>query len=474
MSIKNFPSHTVRIARYQLLSALRDDWEFLEFIRANIKQAFSGVLLSGGEVPVEGENRFSIATWDPFFVFMSKGNYCTLRGPFGTLEILDNPLKVLDRFLASIDYDYPLVVPPFSGGAIGYFAYELKNSIERLPQTAADDRHLPEILLFWPSQIVVYDRLMREVHKLTLDCEGNEKTAYRPFPSTAEAAVGVSSQDRKTGVTSNFTHGEYLEAVRRVREYILAGDVYQVNLSQRLEFPFQGESFSFWKALFALNPAPFYAFIRGSDHEVLSTSMERFLYRRGTYIETRPIKGTRPRGRTPEEDAMFKDDLLKSRKDDAELSMIVDLLRNDLGRVCLPKTIRVKEHKRLESYQNVHHLVSIITGDLHPGTSYGDLLRATFPGGSITGCPKIRAMEIIDELEPCVRHVYTGAIGYLGSHGNMDLNVAIRTALIHKGKCFFSVGGGIVYDSNPEEEYQETLAKGRTLMEIVKCLQNES
>jgi len=201
--------------------------------------------------------------------------------------------------------------------------------------------------------------------------------------------------------------------------------------------------------------------------------MERFLCRRGQYIETRPIKGTRKRGLTPEEDATLKKELMEDFKDDAELSMIVDLLRNDLGRVCRPLTIRVAEHKRLESYQNVHHLVSIVIGGLRRDTTYGEILQATFPGGSITGCPKIRSMEIIDELEPHVRHVYTGAIGYLGWHDNMDLNVAIRTALIHKNIGYFSVGGGIVYDSKEEDEYQETLHKGRTMFQLIEKLGEE-
>jgi para-aminobenzoate synthetase component 1 len=196
--------------------------------------------------------------------------------------------------------------------------------------------------------------------------------------------------------------------------------------------------------------------------------MERFLYRCGDYLETRPIKGTRPRGRTPEEDAALRRELAASFKDDAELSMIVDLLRNDLGKVCAPRTVQVKEHKRLEAYQNVYHLVSIVTGQLRPEVSQVDILKATFPGGSITGCPKIRAMEIIDELEPHVRHVYCGAIGYLGLHQNLDLNVAIRTAIISRGRGHFAVGGGVVYDSREEDEYEETLHKGRTLFRVIE------
>jgi para-aminobenzoate synthetase component 1 len=273
---------------------------------------------------------------------------------------------------------------------------------------------------------------------------------------------------------SNFSHEAYLHAVRKARHYIREGDIYQVNLSQRYQFELAGDTFQLWKSLFNMNPAPFYAYIQAGDHQVLSTSMERFLYRRGSYIETRPIKGTRKRGRSADEDEALKRDLLQDPKEDAELSMIVDLSRNDLGRVCSARTIEVSEHKRLETYQNVHHLVSIVTGRLQTGTSYGEILRATFPGGSITGCPKIRAMEIIDELEPHVRQVYTGSVGYLGWHENMDLNIAIRTALIHQGTCYFSVGGGIVYDSRDEDEYRETLHKGRTLFQLIEQLGRSS
>jgi para-aminobenzoate synthetase component 1 len=273
-------------------------------------------------------------------------------------------------------------------------------------------------------------------------------------------------------LTSNFTHEAYLSAVQRVRRYIVEGDVYQVNLSQRYRFGFGGSPFGLWKSLFEKNPAPFFAYVDAGDHHVLSTSMERFLFRRGSYIETRPIKGTRKRGATTAEDEELKRDLQESPKDSAELSMIVDLLRNDLGRVCSPRSIRVTDHKRLESYGNVHHLVSIVAGELRNGATFGDIIRATFPGGSITGCPKIRAMEIIDELEPHVRHIYTGSIGYIGFHKNMDLNIAIRTAVVRDGVCCFSVGGGIVYDSDEEDEYQETLHKGRTLLQLVRTAQN--
>jgi para-aminobenzoate synthetase component I len=266
-----------------------------------------------------------------------------------------------------------------------------------------------------------------------------------------------------SGFQSSFTRNAYLEAVGRIKEYILSGHIYQVNLSQRFETGFSGDPFALFASLYHDAPAPFYAYVHAGDHWIISTSPERFLLRRGSYVETRPIKGTRPRGETAEADAALAEELQTSPKDDAELSMIVDLMRNDLGRVCKGGSVAVAEHKRLEAYRNVFHLVSVVTGSLRPDADAVDLLRATFPGGSITGCPRIRSMEIIDELEPCRRHVYTGAMGYIGFHDTLDLNIAIRTATVFGNRVFFSVGGGVVQDSDPADEYEETLHKGKTL-----------
>ena len=459
--------YCVRLLERRTVEENMDESRFLAYAESCAAHPYSAVLLSGGEKPVDGESRYCLAARDPLAVFESKGKRAVIRFPDRVHTLDGNPLEILDRFMESFHVDFPLVVPPFSGGAVGYFAYDLKNCIERLPTTARDDLGLPDMVLFWPGQVLVYDRLERRLETLQFSI-GDSGTEY--VVSSAASSPPASEAFKIGELESNFRHDDYLSAIGKIRRYIREGDVYQVNLSQRFRFSFEGNAFRLWKALFSMNPAPFYAYIHAGDHRVLSTSMERFLYRRGDIIETRPIKGTRKRGKTPEEDLALSRELAASPKDDAELSMIVDLLRNDLGRVCAGKTIRVTEHKRLETYRNVHHLVSIVTGRLRPDVTHGELLAATFPGGSITGCPKIRAMEIIDELEPNVRHVYTGAIGYLGWHRNLDLNVAIRTALIHRGTCSFSVGGGIVYDSVEEDEFQETLHKGRTLFELIERL----
>jgi len=435
---------------------------FLPFCR----RPYAMLLLSGGDLDCAG---YSLMGWDPFIVLSSKGRRVRVHIGHETHTYIADPFTILDDLLARLSLPGVSPLYPVSAAGLGFFAYDLKNHLERLPVTVEDDLNLPELVLAFPRQLVLHDRRGQRFWQVRVIYEDYQGRLDVPLP-VAFSAFPRQIPDYQVGpLVSNFTREAYLTAVRRIREYIRQGHVYQVNLSQRFSFPFTGEPYSLFRRLFALNPAPFFAFLQCGDFVVLSTSMERFLFRQGEYLETRPIKGTRPRGRTPEEDEAMRRELAASLKDDAELSMIVDLLRNDLGKVCRGGTVKVKEHKRLEAYQNVYHLVSIVTGRLRQDVSHVDILRATFPGGSITGCPKIRAMEIIDELEPHVRHVYTGAIGYLGLHGNLDLNVAIRTAVISRGLAHFSVGGGVVYDSDEQEEYEETLHKGRTLFRVIEA-----
>lgn len=450
---------------YQEVHEDVDDSAFLLHAERTASLAPSAVLLSGAPLSPHNENRYSIAAWDPLLLLESKADLSLIEAAGQRFEIRANPLEVLDRICQALNPSFPLAILPYCGGAVGYLAYDLKNSIERLPAAARDDLNLPDLFLFWPAKIAVHDRKEKRLLHTVFKADVRRRVLHRQSPLSAPPVA------LKAGaLSSNFAHADYLSAVSRVKSYIRQGDIYQVNLSQRFRFPLEGNPYQLWQSLFDRNPAPFYAYINAGGHQVLSTSMERFLFREKDFIETRPIKGTRKRGKTREEDEALSSELLASPKDDAELSMIVDLLRNDLGRICNPGTVRVAEHKRLETYQNVHHLVSIITGELRPGVSHEEIIRASFPGGSITGCPKIRAMEIIDELEPNVRHVYTGAIGYLGWHRNLDLNVAIRTAIVKDRTCYFSVGGGIVHDSDEEEEYLETLHKGRTLFEVIKTI----
>jgi para-aminobenzoate synthetase component 1 len=425
---------------------------------------YAMLLLSGGELDCAG---YSLLGWDPFLVLRAKGRRVLVQQDGVTKDYEADPWVVLQDLLGALELPGDPPLAPMAAGGLGFLAYDLKNHLERLPTTAVDDLHLPEMVFAFPRRLVVHDRRGGRFWQAGITYEDHRGRRRAPHDvENLTAAVSLGSY-RVGAPRSNFTREAYLQAIARIREYIRQGDVYQVNLAQRFSFPLSGEPYRLFRRLFDLNPAPFYAYLHCDDFQVLSTSMERFLYRRGDYLETRPIKGTRPRGLTPAADAELRRELAASLKDDAELSMIVDLLRNDLGKVCLPRTVKVKEHKRLEAYQNVYHLVSIVTGGLKPECTAVDILRATFPGGSITGCPKIRAMEIIDELEPNVRHVYCGAIGYLGLHRNMDLNVAIRTAIISQGQAHFAVGGGVVYDSREEDEYDETIHKGRTLFGLI-------
>jgi len=332
------------------------------------------------------------------------------------------------------------------GAAVGYLGYGLRRHIERLPDTAVDDLGMPD------CHLAFYNR----VHPL-------DPRPLAPLPP----AAGLPPQ--LDGLRSTFTRQAYEGTVRRTLAYIRAGDIYQVNLSQRFQVPCDRDPFDTYLSLRAQSPAPFAAYLRYPDFAVLSSSPERFLHYQAPdrLIETRPIKGTRPRGLDPESDRALARELLASVKDQAENVMIVDLERNDLGKVADVGSVVVTGLYELETYATVHHLTSTVQARLRADRDVVDLLRSTFPGGSITGAPKIRAMEIIDELEPVTRGVYTGAIGYIAFDGSMDLNIAIRTMIIKDSIASFHVGGGIVADSDPAWEYEETLHKGAAIMRVL-------
>ncbi len=374
-------------------------------------------------------------------------------------------------------------LPPFQGGVAGFLGYEFGRRLERLPAPRSDDLRLPDAWLGAYDWVIAWDH--SEGRSWVIARRGSGEAGTSPLSTwwrggagvrTAEERIGDVLRRLKGSVTappaapviqrqppkfqSGFTCDEYLRAVERVRQYILAGDIFQANLSQRFEAPWPGDPFDFYRRLTAVNPAPFAAYFQGSGFAVASASPERFLHVDPEgQVETRPIKGTRRRGETPAEDRRLADELLASEKDRAENVMIVDLLRNDLSKVCRPGSVAVPALCALESHPTVHHLESIVTGHLEEGRSAADLLRAAFPGGSITGAPKVRAMEILAELEPVARGVYCGAIGWLSLTGAMDTSIAIRTVTLQDGRGIFHAGGGIVADSVPALEYQETLDK---------------
>jgi para-aminobenzoate synthetase component 1 len=447
--------------------------------------------------------RYSFVTADPIAVVRSKGARTErLDLPGGDHRVVDGDALGAVQALLSPHASEPVAgLPPFQGGAAGYLAYDWGRVLERLPAPRHDDLALPDVVLGVYDWVLAWDhdeshawlvstglpetspaaRVQRAAaraaavsERLRSDRPSPSAPAVtatpwpaRPGPAPSYAVEGGWWNPR-LALRSSFTHAGYLEAVARVREYIFAGDIFQSNLSQRFEAPLSEPPWELYRRLRTRNAAPFAAFLDFPDAVVLSASPERFLnVDVGGHVETRPIKGTRPRGVGPEHDGALGLALSESDKDRAENLMIVDLMRNDLSRVCAPGTVHVPELFALERFATVHHLVSTVVGQLAPGMDALDLLRAAFPGGSITGAPKVRAMEIIAELEASERGVYCGAIGYWSVTGALDSSIAIRTAVAIADRIYFSAGGGIVADSDPEQEYRETLDKARGLIDVL-------
>ncbi|MBI2869922.1 MAG: aminodeoxychorismate synthase, component I [Chloroflexi bacterium] len=422
--------------------------------------------------------RYSFIGADPFLVLKSCGKQVTLTRDGAEVVRQADPFEVLRELLETCalpDNGFPM-----PGGAAGYLSYDLGRLIERLPARAVDDLFLPECCLAFYDAVITIDHQEGKVYAASSGFPETDESrrrkragerlrelrslveSYTPVKDSIYPAAGPA-------LKSNFTPEAYLKTVERVREYIKAGDIFQVNLSQRFEADLRIPAYELYRRLRRINPSPFAAYLNFDDVKIVGASPERFLRVRGDTVETRPIKGTRPRGQTPAQDEALSRELLASAKDRAENIMIVDLERNDLGRVCRYGSVRVTELAALETYPTVFHLTSTVQGRLAPGKDRIDLLKASFPGGSITGAPKVRAMEIIEELEPTRRSVYTGAIGYLGFGGSLDLNIVIRTFLVKGHRAYFQVGGGIVYDSEPEAEYHETLDKARSLIRALQA-----
>jgi para-aminobenzoate synthetase component 1 len=372
----------------------------------------------------------------------------------------------------------PTVVP-FTGGAVGYWSYDFGRRFEHVPNQAVDDLGLPDALLGFYDVIGAYDHQTRHAWLFSsgLPMQNDLRRAraedrliqFQKLFGAGRRAGGWLPLARQQSLTPRctFTHDGYRAAIERVQEHIRAGDLFQANLSQRWSLESDGDptrlGLAIHDALCLVSPAPYSGFFAAPDHAIVSASPERFLELRDLRVETRPIKGTRPRGHDRDEDKRLRKELIESEKDRAENVMIVDVLRNDLGRVSEIGTVEVKRLCELETFPQVHHLVSTITSELREDLDAFDLLHACFPGGSITGAPKIRAMEILDGLEPVRRHIYTGCLGYVAWNGDADWNVAIRTALVTPSAIHFAAGGGITAESEPEAEYQETLDKAEGL-----------
>lgn len=424
--------------------------------------------------------RFDIVVAEPVARIIHRRPVTEVHVKHALQQYEEDPFAAIKRFLAPHKVDRVTDVP-FAGGALGYFSYDLGRSIEPMPELAAQDMPLPELLVGIYDWAIVVDhhkrccQLVSHARFNTPDSlHALQLSLLQPKEQPEKQAFSVVGD-----IAHNMDKPVYAKAFRKVKDYILAGDCYQINLAQRLAVKVQGDAWQAYDQFRQLSKAPFMAYLQvddgqGMPFEVLSMSPERFLQVTDNKVETRPIKGTRPRHADAAMDKQQAESLAGSIKDRAENLMIVDLLRNDIGKVCEIGSVKVDALFRLQRFTNVHHLVSIVRGVLASGYHAMDLLRSCFPGGSITGAPKLRAMEIIEELEPHRRGIYCGSIGYVGFDGSMDTNISIRTAVICNQTMTFYAGGGVVADSDCDKEYQETLDKASQFLKLVAQFKTHS
>ncbi len=398
-----------------------------------------------------------------------------------TSSIEDDPFAVLKRVMEPY-LNQPkgeLIHHPFSGGAVGYFGYDLARYLEKLPNTAQNDAHIPEMSIGIYDWALVVDHREQCTYLVSQGHNPHTKAVWqdlcRLFDGSATSIENKKSVNSTTStlkllsaITSNMDLPFYAQAFNKIKRYIFDGDCYQVNLAQRFSVKAEGDAWLAYKKLREISPAPFMAYMNLPKIQVLSGSPERFLQITDKHVETRPIKGTRPRADDAEQDATNAKELVESVKDQAENLMIVDLLRNDISKNCEVGSVKANNLFSLQSFANVHHLVSTVTGSLAKDKTAIDLLSGCFPGGSITGAPKLRAMEIIEELEPHRRGLYCGSIGYIGFDGNMDTNIAIRTMVYADNEISFYAGGGIVADSEMAKEYKETWDKASSMLKLMQ------
>jgi anthranilate synthase component 1 len=429
--------------------------------------------------------RWSFAGWDPEFRLLSADGESRVEGASVDLAVGD-PLTVLADLLTRFRTPDPADLglgdpaPPLYAGCVGYMGYDMVRYVEHLPNKPEDDRGLPEMMWQFAGHLAIFDRfrqtvlLVRNVY-VGDDAEAQYDAAVADLTAVAhrlgraapyEAAARPAFVARPTA-ESNFAENDFKDAVRKCIEYIEAGDAFQIVPSLRLEVGFEGSAFDVYRALRLVNPSPFMFFVRSGGLAIAGSSPELMSRIRDGKATSRPIAGTRPRGADAAEDERMADDLLNDPKERAEHVMLVDLARNDLGRVCVYGSIAVDELMVIERYSHVMHIVSGVSGVLRPDAGPVDVLRATFPHGTVSGAPKVRAMEIIDEIEPVARGPYAGAVGYLDFSGNMDTAIALRTLVIADGKAWVQAGAGIVVDSDPDAEYQECMNKAEAALAAV-------
>lgn len=448
---------------------------------ASLTEVFSKLsnpsILGGNDADCPA-NRFSVWSANPTEIFEFKT---------GEQNVFEKLKTVLEKYRI----DSPAEIPEgmFPCGWIGYFSYDLGRHIEKVPDTSADDLSLPLIRLCFYDRAICYDHTQKTWWLIALEKQGTNDAQQKiqklqdtlcqaarvtpdKIPPGDLHAVDVS------GIKSNMTKDFYMDAIAKTRKYIYDGEVYQINFSQRFQCDYDRPPVALYHWQNKYNPSPYAAFLGAPDHAIVSASPEMFIAIADDAISTKPIKGTRRRftgiaGQDRINKINFTE-LVESEKDQAELNMIIDLERNDLTRICRYGTIKVTQPRTIERYPTVFHAVATVEGKLHSRYDYCDILRAIFPGGSITGAPKIRSMEIIDQLEPTRRSVYTGSIGYIGVDGNVCLNIAIRTVIIRDGQAFVQTGGGIVADSDPRSEWEETITKARALLAGIAAVQGDT
>ena len=427
--------------------------------------------------------RYSILGINPFLIFKGREDNCIVNGQLIKSDPFELLRKLMDQYKINNESELP-----FIGGCIGYFSYDFGFTLDRIKHQSLEKDELPHYYFAFYDNFIICDNLAGQKYLSAcgvLQCANlsieqlelrikesslNVEAKYLELTGMNEDALEelkASVKNPVAGITSNFTKLEYENTVTQMKEYIRSGDIYIANLTQRMRSVSSKTSFEIYRDLRQINPAPFSAFLKLEGFDIISSSPERFLKIENMRVETRPIKGTRPRGETKIQDEKNRLELINSEKDRAELLMIVDLQRNDLSKVCKPGSVKVTELFKLEEYSTVFHLVSTVEGRLKDEVDSLECMKQCFPGGSITGTPKIRAMEIIDELEGIKRGIYTGCIGYFGFDGNADFNIAIRTIIKQGHEVSFGVGGGITWDSQEEAEYQETLDKAKALMRVI-------
>ena len=415
-------------------------------------------------------SRYSFAMCYPIETVEAKNGKITVTNWEEKISFEGDPFAVLQSRIATWVSETIRTpnMPPFQGGAAGLFGYDLGRTLENLPEIAKDNSKTPDMAIGIYDQVLAHDHVLKKTYLFTH--ANNERDAHKKSDFLIDLFTQEYDKPDYTAQdldwASNFEKNDYQEQVQKIIDYIHAGDIFQANMTQRFdaELPEEFDPFIHYLHMRDVNPAPFATYMNLGNIKISSASPERFLTARDGHVETRPIKGTRPHVADPQKDQAYKKDLQNSAKDRAENTMIVDLLRNDLSRVCDAHSIDVTGLCDLETFTSVHHLVSTVRGRLRKDQTAVDLLRACFPGGSITGAPKIRAMEIIEELEPTRRSAYCGSMGYIGFDGTMDTNILIRTLTYEDNKVSLQVGGGIVADSDPAAEYQETLDKADAIL----------